>query len=165
RAHGFLRDGQLTSELSGFHEEYRDPSLGGWCFSDGKHRWPVSDCTAEAVAAMCAAHHVPGLIPEAERISPRRLEQAAQFILLRQNDDGGFGTYERRRGSTFLENINPTEMYGQCMTERSYLECTASAVAALSHLREEHPAIVNTELGAQLVRGIDRGVRFLRGSQ
>src|SRR6266481_8500589 len=50
---------------------------------------------------------------------------------LRQNRDGGFGTYERRRGGRLVERLNPSEMFGQCMTELSYLECTASAIRAL----------------------------------
>src|SRR2546426_317197 len=56
RGYAFLRDSQLTVELHGYREEHRDPVLGGWCFSDGAHRWPVSDCTAEAVSALLAAH-------------------------------------------------------------------------------------------------------------
>ena len=165
RAYRYLLSVQMTEELPGWREANRDPALGGWCFSDGKHRWPVSDCTAESLSAILLAHRVPGLVPDGERISPLRVEQAVEFILLRQNDDGGFGTYERRRGSTFLENINPTEMYGRCMTERSYLECTASSVAALCHVREEQPGGLPARLREPIHEAIGRGVRFLRASQ
>jgi 2,3-oxidosqualene cyclase len=160
-AYGFLRRAQLTSELPGYRAQDRDPALGGWCFSDGAHRWPVSDCTAEALCAMLKMHAMPRVRQPAERISAERIGQAAEFILLRQNADGGFGTYERRRGSSWLETVNPSEMFGQCMTERSYVECTASSLSALAHVREAYPALWRDRLDG----AIDRAIRFLRSRQ
>jgi squalene cyclase len=100
--------------------EGRAETDGGWCFSDGGHRWPVSDCTAEAVSARC---HVEQSLPD-ERDAVRApgdwLQAAARFILERQNDEGGFGTYERRRGLTWLEALNPSEMFANCMVEGGY---------------------------------------------
>ncbi|HWE26902.1 MAG TPA: prenyltransferase/squalene oxidase repeat-containing protein, partial [Polyangia bacterium] len=136
KAYEWLRDAQMQTELpAGYEGERREPVLGGWCFSDGTHRWAVSDCTAEAMTALLEAHDVDGLIADGARISDPRLEAAARFILRRQNGDGGFGSYESRRGSLVLEYINPSEMYGNCMTERSYTECTASCVGALARFR------------------------------
>ncbi len=162
RAYGFLRDTQLTEEIPTPALEGRDPAPGGWCFSDGQHRWPVSDCTAEALSAILALHTLFGPEwPGHQRIPEERLRQAAVFILQRQNQDGGFGTYERRRGSAFLDRLNPSEMFGDCMTERSYLECTGSALAALAHFRIAYPQVMDREVG----RALKRGVRFLRRSQ
>jgi lanosterol synthase len=161
RAHGFLRESQLTGELPGFRKEYRDPALGGWCFSDGRHRWPVSDCAAEALSAVLAIHETPGVLAPTERMEEERLGQAVMFLLSRQNRDGGFATYERRRGGPLLERLNPSEMFARCMTEQSYVECTGSAIAALAHVRSAHPRL---HRGA-VDRGIARGVRFLRGAQ
>ena len=162
RAYGFLRETQITSELPGYREERRDPALGGWCFSDGQHRWPVSDCTAEALSSILAVHATPGLVPSpADRISRERIRLAAEFILARQNDDGGFGTYEQRRGGAFLESLNPSEMYGSCMTERSYLECTASSIGALARLRAAHPELLRSSIDS----AVDRGARLLRDAQ
>ena len=42
-------------------------------------------------------------------------------------------------GRPFLERLNPSEMFGDCMTELSYVECTASAVIALCRFRKQHP--------------------------
>jgi lanosterol synthase len=153
RGYAYLRDTQMVDELPGRERERRDAIRGGWCFSDGQHRWPVSDCTAEALSAILLAHQVPGLIAPAERIPEARLEQAVAFLLDRQNDDGGFGTYERRRGGAFLEALNPSEMYGSCMTERSYLECTASSIGALARVR----GLASGTLGARVDRAIARG--------
>ena len=131
RGYRRLVEMQACEELPGGNAHRRDPILGGWCFSDDAHRWPVSDCTAEALTAILACHGVPDLIPPERRIPADRLRAAAGFILSRQNRDGGFGTYERRRGGRLVARLNPSEMFGQCMTELSYLECTASAIRAL----------------------------------
>ncbi len=161
RAYAFLRGAQMIEEISDYREQSRDPTLGGWCFSDGSHRWPVSDCTAEALAAVMKIHEMPGIIPASDRISEERVAYAVEFILYRQNADGGFGTYERRRGSTWLESVNPSEMFGQCMTERSYIECTSSCIGALAHVRAVYPAMLRPRIDG----AIERGVRFLRGAQ
>ncbi len=157
RGAAFLRGTQLTGELPRWWDEHREPIAGGWCFSDGAHRWPVSDCTAEAVSALLQTEH---LLPRAERVSTARLGQAAAFILARQNGDGGFGTYEPRRGGRWLERLNASEMFGDCMTERSYVECTASCVGALARLRARGAA-----RAAPVTPAIAAGVRFLRASQ
>jgi lanosterol synthase len=160
RAYRWLAATQMQEELPSHEKQRREPILGGWCFSDGQHRWAVSDCTAEALSAILAAHDA-GVIAENERLSDERLTQAVEFILRRQNDDGGFGSYEKRRGSQLLEWINPSEMYGNCMTERSYTECTASCVAALSRFRAHFPTL----LGDRIEDAVARGVELLRSRQ
>jgi lanosterol synthase len=160
KAYAFLRDAQLIEEIPDQRKERRDSVVGGWCFSDGVHRWPVSDCTAEALCAILTLHQkIP--LSTAERIADERLHQAVQFILSRQNDDGGFGTYEKRRGPHFLDAVNPSEMFGACMTERSYLECTGSTLSALGQFRSVYPSVESRRID----RAISRGVRFLRQSQ
>jgi squalene/oxidosqualene cyclase-like protein len=157
----FLNGAQAVEELPRAKTEHRDPIRGGWCFSDGVHRWPVCDCTAEAVSAVLDCHAIPGLIPPKQRIDDGRLSEAIRFILSRQNADGGFATYERRRGRAFLQGLNPSEMFGSCMTERSYIECTASAVKALRHFRAAHPGALQHEIDA----AVALGVAFLRAQQ
>ena len=160
RAQDFLADAQLREELPNFHEYWRDPGLGGWCFSDGRHRWPVSDCTAEALSGLLSVYDNPGF-HELTRLGEDRLRQGVEFILSRQNADGGFGTYERRRAGKLLELVNPSEMFGQCMTELSYIECTASSVATLSHYRRRHPDLP----GGTIDRAIPRAIKLLRNKQ
>jgi lanosterol synthase len=157
RGAAFLQQAQLTAELPRWFEQDREPVAGGWCFSDGVHRWPVSDCTAEAVSALLETEH---WLPRGERPPRARLRQAAEFMLARQNRDGGFGTYEPRRGPAWLEGLNPSEMYGDCMTDHSWVECTASCAGALARLRARDPS-----LRERLTPAIDRAVAFLRASQ
>ncbi len=162
RGYAYLLSTQMQEELPGWQAERRERILGGWCFSDGAHRWAVSDCTAEALLALLECNANPLLAPaENLQISDERILQAVDFMLRRQNADGGFGTYERRRGGPLLELINPSEMYGECMTELSYIECTASCVTALCKVQKTHPQL----LPHQVSDAIDRGVGFLRKQQ
>lgn len=164
KAYLYLKNAQMTSELPLICDtaKYaRDPVLGGWCFNDGGHRWPVSDCTAEAVCALLDAHTVPELIPVEERIPPENLLLAVKFILSRQNPDGGFATYEKRRAPALVERTNPSEMFGNCMTERSYVECTASCIKALSGFGSAYP---NVE-PEKITRARTRAIGFLRKQQ
>lgn len=168
RACQYLRRAQLLEELAPPAPEGRSSVRGGWCFSDGSHRWPVSDCTAEAVAALLHAevHLQGGADPGSQQVlEPARLEAATEFILARQNRDGGFGTYERRRGPLWLETLNPSEMFSNCMVEGSYVECTGSALVALSAVRERLAAASGGPLAARLDEPISRATAFLRRSQ
>jgi lanosterol synthase len=160
-AHAYLRQAQLDGWQGRRLPEGRAETEGGWCFSDGGHRWPVSDCTAEAVSAL--RHVEQSLRGELDggRLPADRARAAARFITERQNDDGGFGTYEPRRGPAWLEALNPSEMFADCMVEGSYIECTGSALVALSLLRQDG---TDSQDGA-LDRAIGRGVHFLRGAQ
>jgi squalene/oxidosqualene cyclase-like protein len=135
--------------------------LGGWCFSDGRHRWPVSDCTAEALAAIVEIEKLPEVITPSSRIGEARIEQAVRFLLARQNADGGFGTYEPTRGPQWLEALNPSEMFRDCMIEHSYVECTASCVEALAIVRRDYPHL----LADTISQALANGVAFLRRSQ
>ena len=126
----------------------------------GMHRWPVSDCTAEALAAILRGARRPASSPSASASPTTRLLQAVRFILGRQNDDGGFGTYERRRGSVLLEALNPSEMYGNCMTERSYAR--VHRVAASARWRGSARRRSRRCSPTSSTRAIARGVKLLR---
>lgn len=160
KAQTFLLDVQMTGEIPDHATAWRDPALGGWCFSDGQHRWPVSDCTAEALSGLLAIHEHPAFAGLAA-IPAERLRIAVSFILSRQNADGGFGTYERRRAGKLLELINPSEMFGQCMTELSYIECTASSLASLCEYRRHYPDLPDGAID----RAIPKAIGLLRQNQ
>ena len=73
-------------------------------------------------------------------------------MLRTRNRDGGFGSYEARRSAFDLEWLNPAEMFGDSMTERSYVECTASCLAAFAACRERFPQITNQALTDAVAR-------------
>ena len=154
RAYRFLAANQMTRSIAARDPLFPDTAEGGWCLGDAAHAWPVSDCTAEALASMIGMH---SFVPPTERIPDARLARAADFILSRQNRDGGFGSYERARSPRWLERLNPSEMFTRCMTDQSYIECTGSCLVALARFR----AAVPGHTPKRIARAITRGVRFL----
>ena len=158
RAYRFLAAHQMTRSVAGRDHLFPDRAEGGWCLGDVRQSWPVSDCTAEALASVLAMHRA---IDVPDRIPDARLVQAADFILSRQNRDGGFGSYERSRAPVWLERLNPSEMFARCMTDQSYIECTGSCLVALSRFRTALPAHTPNHIA----RAINRGVRFLLSRQ
>jgi lanosterol synthase len=109
-------------------------------------------------------------VPPTELLAPEHLAAAVRFLLARQNRDGGFATYERRRGGKWLEQLNPSEMFGSCMTERSYIECTASAIRALRHVAELTPRTptASTQAAydpAECAQAVARAQNFLLAQQ
>ena len=149
----FLRSQQIRRSFAGWDSAFRIDPRGGFCFSNVEHGWPVSDCTAEAVLGLLAARP--------DEVADDALRDALDFILRCQNRDGGFGSYEARRSRLDLEWLNPAEMFGDSMSEHSYVECTASCIAALSEVRRQRPAL----LKRAHAKAIERGVRRLRALQ
>ena len=159
RAYQFLAEHQMTKSVANRDPMFPDRALGGWCLGDAAHAWPVSDCTAEALSAIFGMHAL-GLAPD-DRIPDSRLALAADFILSRQNRDGGFGSYERARSPRWLERLNPSEMFTRCMTDQSYVECTGSCLTALSRFRTAIPLHAPKRIDA----AVRRGARFLLSRQ
>jgi len=153
RGAAFLDSQQIRETFPGYREAYRLDPRGGWCFASVWHGWPVSDCTAEALEALLTAPVV--------KLDADDARNAAHFILRCQNPDGGFGSYEARRSRVGLEWLNPAEMFGDSMTEHSYVECTASCIAALARFRRRFP----NYLGAEIEPAIARAHECLRLAQ
>jgi len=118
--------------------------VSGRCFAGGWHGWPVSDCTAEAVLGLIAARG-----DAADRTA---IGHAVAFMLRSQNRDGGFGSYEARRSKVPLEWLNPAEMFGESMTEHSFVECTASCLAALAAAGSHFPDFADASVSAAMSR-------------
>ena len=144
RGADFLRSQQISASFEGFREAFRNDPKGGWCFAGVWHGWPVTDCTAEAVLGILAA--------DREATSTATLDNAVRFMLRGQNRDGGFGSYEAQRSVVGIEWLNPAEMFGDSMTEHSYVECTASCLTALAACREHFPEITNRAMTSAMSR-------------
>jgi lanosterol synthase len=153
RGAAYLRKQQIGESFAGYRDVYRNDPLGGWCFAAGWHGWPVTDCTAEAVLGLFAA--------DGEGADVDALANAVGFMLRGQNRDGGFGTYESQRCAVGLEWLNPAEMFGDSMTEHSYVECTASCLAALAALKSRCPQVIGQAESA----AFSRAAAWLRGAQ
>jgi len=138
RAESFLETQQIKETFSGFEKNFRIDPKGGYCFAGVWHGWPVSDCTAEAMLGRLEASHAARDIS----VSDEDVVSAAEFIQRTQAKDGGFGSYEPKRLGFSLEWLNPAEMFGDSMTENSYVECTASCIAALARISKERPHLL-----------------------
>lgn len=149
----FLASQQIRKSFEGYESAYRNDPKGGWCFAGIWHGWPVSDCTAEALLGLLANRP--------EDVGREALRDATGFMLRSQNQDGGFGSYEARRSKFGLEWLNPAEMFGESMTEKSYVECTASCIAALAAGREQFPNTAEE----QVTKALSRGEAWLRRTQ
>jgi lanosterol synthase len=147
RADAFLESQQIRTSMGDEAEHFRLDPTGGYCFAGVWHGWPVSDCTAEALLGRMES---PVTSPPKED-----MQRGVEFILRTQNSDGGFGSYESRRIDLPLEWMNPAEMFGDSMTEKSYVECTASCIAALATFKHRFPA---REPGNVLTSAIDASI-------
>jgi len=156
RAHDFIRDNQILEDVPDREAHYRDPSRGGWPFSNRAHGWPITDCTAEGFkAAVALETRVDRPVPE------ELLADAVRLMLFWQNDDGGWATYERTRGPAWLELLNPSGVFGDIMIDYSYTECTSACVQALALARRRFGGWRATDIDA----AIERGVSYLRRRQ
>jgi lanosterol synthase len=144
----FLRSQQIQTERVGYDEAFRLDPNGGWCFANAWHGWPVSDCTAEAMEALLTAPKDPADV-EMHR-------DGIRFLLQCQNRDGGFGSYEARRSRLGLEWLNPAEMFGDSMTEHSYVECTGSCIAALTRSMRHFPELAKDDVRTAMDRAVVR---------
>jgi lanosterol synthase len=157
---GWLPIAQLQEEIVDGARHFREPAYGGWGFADEDHPWPVSDCTAEALEALMRAE-ARGWSAPAGRLDLGRKLSAIEFVLRRQNDDGGFGSYEPRRGTMRLRDYNPAEIYGNCMLEYSYTECTGSCVRGLAHAYRTLGDDIPPDLRSRMRVAIDKGLAAL----
>lgn len=78
-----------------------------------------------------------------------------------QNHDGGFASYEKARGSEYLELLNPAEVFDRIMVEYSYTECTTAVSTALSLFQRHYPDYRTCEIH-QTIR---KATEFVRRKQ
>ncbi len=154
-AQGYIDRCQVREDVEDRAFCYRDPSKGGWPFSRPRS-WPVTDCTAEGLAASLA------VAPFVRRpMAKQRLLDAVDLIVWMQNDDGGWASYERTRGPRWLERLNPSDCFGDIMIDYSYVECTSACLQALAAFRVRHPGVRD----AAIERALARGRGFLLAAQ
>ncbi|KAJ3402117.1 Lanosterol synthase (Oxidosqualene--lanosterol cyclase), partial [Chytridiales sp. JEL 0842] len=164
KAFEFLDTQQIRENpLHDYKKCYRHPSKGAWPFSTRVQSYTLSDCTAEGVkATLLMQNHLSYSKSLEKTIEDSRLFDAVDIMLSMQNsDDGGIASYELRRGPTWLEWLNPAEVFGNIMVEYSYPECTTSVVMGLTTFRHYYPNHRTTEIN----NTIDKAVKYILRAQ
>uniref|UniRef100_A0A7N8XAU4 Terpene cyclase/mutase family member n=1 Tax=Mastacembelus armatus TaxID=205130 RepID=A0A7N8XAU4_9TELE len=75
-------------------------------------------------------------------------------LLSMRNSDGGFATYETKRGGRLLELLNPSEVFGDIMIDYTYVECTSAVMQALRHFQKAYPEHRAEEIRSTLREGL-----------
>ncbi|XP_075667109.1 lupeol synthase-like [Castanea sativa] len=139
KAHDFIKNSQVQRNPSGdFTKMYRHISKGAWVFSTPDNGWQVSDCTAEALKAALMLSKIPSEIV-GRKLDTTCLYNAVDVILSFQSNNGGFSAWEPVRSSRWFEMFNPAEFIEDALIEREYVECTSSAIQALTQFKELYP--------------------------
>ncbi|XP_077393557.1 lanosterol synthase [Festucalex cinctus] len=153
RAHQFLTVTQIPDNPPDYQKYYRQMSKGGFPFSTRDCGWIVADCTAEGLKSVMLLRE---LCPSVgEPVAPQRLYDAVNVLLSMRNTDGGFATYETKRGGRLLELLNPSEVFGDIMIDYTYVECTSAVMQALQHFHTIHPQHCTQEIRKTLADGLD----------
>ncbi|KAF8271575.1 terpene synthase [Lactarius quietus] len=142
-----------------FEVSNRHRTKGAWPFSTKEQGYTVSDCTGEGLKSVLylqnQLHFTPTLV------SDDRLFDAVDTLLTMQNRDGGFASYELVRGPSWLESLNPAEVFGNIMIEYEYPECTTSVITSLSIFRKHYPKYRVKEIA----KTIQRAITFMHAIQ
>ncbi|KAI3654303.1 hypothetical protein MP228_001022 [Amoeboaphelidium protococcarum] len=158
----FLDDCQIKKNVNEHERCYRDVNLSAFPFSTRDCGWVVSDCTAEGIRAVMTLQSHPDL---PKLISDERIIQCMQVLMDMQNDDGGFASYEKRRGPFWLEYLNPSEVFGEIMVDYSYVECTSSVVQALSAFEKQYSGKIDASMLRRVKSCIADGIDYIQKQQ
>ncbi|XP_066226065.1 lanosterol synthase isoform X1 [Saccopteryx leptura] len=159
KAHEFLRISQVPDNPPDYQKYYRQMSKGGFPFSTLDCGWIVADCTAEALKSILLVQEKCLFVTTH---TPReQLFDAVAVLLNMRNPEGGFATYETKRGGYLLELLNPSEVFGDIMIDYLYVECTSAVMQALKHFHKQFPQHRPGEIRETL----EQGLRFCRRTQ
>ncbi|KAI6661253.1 Lanosterol synthase [Oopsacas minuta] len=161
-AHAWLRETQIQDNPPDYGKFYRQANKGAFPFSTHDCGWIVSDCTAEGLKALLILETEPMLRNSISDMTPsQQLFDGVDILLQMQNSDGGYASYEQKRGGVFLEALNPSEVFGDIMIDYSYTECTSAVIQALSLFSQSYP---DHRAGA-ITRALGKMENFVREKQ
>jgi lanosterol synthase len=162
KAYDFIEKSQIRDEVHDREKFFRHRSVGGWPFSTRDHGWPISDCTAEGLKSVLKLHRA-GIRggDKQGQITDIRLQQAVDLILSFQNKDGGWATYENKRAGSWLEYLNPSDIFGEIMVDYSWVECSSACITALVEFQNDYPDYKSSEIRDSIINGL----QFLKKQQ
>ncbi|XP_055337256.1 lanosterol synthase-like [Paramacrobiotus metropolitanus] len=155
RAYEFIDFSQIPESPADCVAFYRHPNKGGWPFSTLDCGWIVADCTAEGLKGILYLEKEASLKKSISTFSSERLRNAVDALISFTNEDGGFATYETKRGGHLLELLNPSEVFGDIMIDYTYTECTSAVMQALIAYRKRDPEYRAEEIRLILSNGLE----------
>ncbi|KAI3379184.1 hypothetical protein SNEBB_006010 [Seison nebaliae] len=159
KAKSFLLNTQMLDSLPDGDKYYRHSPLGGFPFSTKECGWIVADCTAEGLKALLQ------LKENGREIDVDRIIMAIDCLLGMRNDDGGWATYEKKRGGYFLENLNPSEVFGDIMIDYTYTECTSAVIQAFIKAKKSTDISIRSYKRKDIDQMISEGLKFISDKQ
>uniref|UniRef100_A0A672N020 Lanosterol synthase-like n=2 Tax=Sinocyclocheilus grahami TaxID=75366 RepID=A0A672N020_SINGR len=153
QAHHFFDLTQIKDNPPEYKKYYRQMNKGGFPFSTRDCGWIVADCTAEGLKSVMLLQEQCGFLKE--KVPAERLYDAVNVLLSMRNPDGGFATYETKRGGKLLELLNPSEVFGDIMIDYTYVECTSAVMQALKHFHSVYPEHRAEEIRTTLQQGLN----------
>ncbi|CAA7022138.1 unnamed protein product [Microthlaspi erraticum] len=161
KGHDYIKNSQVRENPSGdFKSMYRHISKGAWTLSDRDNGWQVSDCTAEALKCCLLLSTMPADVV-GQKIDVEQIYDSVNLLLSLQSKKGGFSAWDPVQAPEWLELMNPTEFFGNCISETEYLECTSSVVQALVMFRKLYPGHRTNEI----IKSIEKAVQYIEGEQ
>ncbi|KAG7093758.1 hypothetical protein E1B28_007407 [Marasmius oreades] len=154
----WLDEAQMLAEPKHPNITYRGSTIGAWGFSTKTQGFAVSDCTAEAMKAIICLQR---LDYTPKRVSAERLYWAVDNLLLQQNSNGGYASYELIRAPRWVESLNPAEIFENTLVDSCHIECTTSVMTALSMFKQEYPHYRTKDV----TRAINKGISFIHSAQ
>ncbi|XP_058283396.1 lanosterol synthase isoform X2 [Hylobates moloch] len=115
----------------------------------GHHRPEFSSCLQKAHEFLRLSQ-VPDNPPDYQKY----YRQMRKLLNMR-NPDGGFATYETKRGGHLLELLNPSEVFGDIMIDYTYVECTSAVMQALQYFHKHFPDHRAAEIRETLTQGLE----------
>ncbi|KAF7294505.1 Terpene cyclase/mutase family member [Mycena kentingensis (nom. inval.)] len=155
----WLDDAQIRDHPLHYESSYRHGTKGAWGFSTKEQGYTVSDCVGEGLKAVLYLQNHLSFTPQL--VSERRIFDAVDLLLTMQNSDGGFASYEPIRGPSWLEMLNPAEVFGDIMIEHNYPECTTSVITSLSIFHKHYPKY----RASDIERTVKGAIRYLHACQ
>ncbi|XP_045357025.1 lanosterol synthase isoform X1 [Leopardus geoffroyi] len=158
-AHEFIRISQVLDSPPDYQKYYRQMSKGGFPFSTLDCGWIVTDCTAEALKSILLLQEQCPFVTK--HVAREQIYDAVAVLLDMRNPDGGFATYETKRGGYLLELLNPSEVFGDIMIDYTYVECTSAVMQALKLFHERFP----DHRAREIRETLEQGLEFCRQKQ
>lgn len=157
-AHHFLKLTQMKGNPPDYQKYYRQKTDGGFPFNTRECGWIVSDCTAEGLKAIMKLQEKCQI---KDPVPPERLYRGIDLLLGMRCEDGGWATYEDKRGGKVWELLNASEVFGDIMVDYTYVECTSAVMQCFAVFRKIYPSYRCVEIE----RALQQGLQYIQERQ